>query len=102
MVGVAALIVAQAMIGGFRSNVQEKILQGTDHLNLLKEDNSGIENYRELVERIRRIPGVRAASATIYAPVLLSAGGQLEQAILKGVDTVTGREADEFSSISIE
>lgn len=101
-VGVAALIIAQAMIGGFRSNVQEKILQGTDHLNLLKEDNSGIENYQELTERIRRVPGVSAASATIYAPVLLSVGGQLEQAVLKGVDTTAGQAADEFASISIE
>ena len=101
-VGVAALIIAQAMIGGFRSNVQEKILQGTDHLNLLKEDNSGIENYQELTERIRQISGVRAASATIYAPVLLSVGGQLEQAVLKGVDTTAGQVAEEFASISIE
>ncbi len=101
-VGVAALIIAQAMIGGFRSNVQEKILQGTDHLNLLKEDNGGIENYQELTERIRQVPGVRAASATIYAPVLLSVGGQLEQAVLKGVDTTAGQAADEFASISIE
>jgi lipoprotein-releasing system permease protein len=101
-VGVAALIIAQALIGGFRSNVQEKILQGTDHLNLLKEDNSGIENYRELTGRVGRIPGVSTASATIYAPVLLSAGGQLEQAVLKGVDTTAGRELDEFSSILIE
>jgi len=99
-VGVAALIVAQAMISGFRSNVQEKILQGTDHLNLLKEDNGGIENYRELTERIRQIPGVRAVSATIYAPVLLSSGAQLEQAVLKGVDTSSG--SDELSSIPIE
>jgi lipoprotein-releasing system permease protein len=101
-IGVAALIIAQALIGGFRSNVQEKILQGTDHLNLLREDNGGIENYRELTERIGQIPGVSAASATIYAPVLLSIGGQLEQAVLKGVDTTAGREVDEFSSISIE
>ncbi len=103
-VGVAALIIAQALISGFRSNVQEKILQGTDHLNLLKEDNSGIENYRELTERIGQIPGVRAVSATIYAPVLLSNGGQLEQAVLKGVDTsgFGGRESEELSSITVE
>ena len=113
-VGVAALIIAQAMISGFRSNVQEKILQGTDHLNLLKTDNSGIENYRELTERIRQISGVRAVSATIYAPVLLSNGGQLEQAVLKGVDTSSesarssgpgrsgGRESEELSSITVE
>ncbi|MEP7342089.1 MAG: ABC transporter permease [Acidobacteriota bacterium] len=105
-VGVAALILAQAMVSGFRSNVQEKILQGTDHLNLLKEDNSGIENYRELAGRIRQLPGVQAVSATIYAPVLLSTGGQLEQAVLKGVDTSSfgpGRhETDELSAITIE
>jgi lipoprotein-releasing system permease protein len=99
-IGVAALIVAQAMITGFRSDVQEKILQGTAHLNLLKEDNSGIENYRELVEKVGRVPGVRAASATIYAPVLLGIGDRQEQAILKGVDPDSTREANElFSTI---
>lgn len=100
-VGVAALIVAQAMIHGFRTDVQEKILAGTDHLNLLKEDNSGIENYRELTEQIRRIPGVIEASATIYAPVLLVAHGNQEQAILKGVDTA-GDTSGELSTITIE
>lgn len=100
-VGVAALIVAQAMIHGFRTDVQEKILAGTDHLNLLKEDNSGIENYRELTEQIRRIPGVIEASATIYAPVLLVAHGNQEQTILKGVDTA-GNTSSELSTITIE
>lgn len=94
-VGVAALLIAQSMIHGFRSDVQEKILAGTDHLNLLKEDNSGIEAYKELTERIRRVPGVVEASATIYAPVLLSANGRQEQAVLKGLEN----GVDDASSI---
>ncbi|HQR31558.1 MAG TPA: ABC transporter permease [Blastocatellia bacterium] len=98
-IGVAALLVAQAMIHGFRSDVQEKILAGTDHLNLLKEDNGGIENYRELAERIRKLPGVIEASATIYAPVLLSFSGRQEQAVLKGLDTSS---TNDLSSITIE
>jgi lipoprotein-releasing system permease protein len=102
MIGVAALIVAQAMITGFRSDVQEKILQGTAHLNLLKEDNSGIENYREMVEKAGKVPGVRAASATIYAPVLLGIGDRQEQAILKGVDPNSTREANELFSTIVE
>ncbi|MGH9755726.1 MAG: FtsX-like permease family protein [Blastocatellia bacterium] len=98
--GVAALIVAQALITGFRDDVQDKILQGTAHLNLLKEDNSGIENYRELVERVHAAPGVSAASATIYAQVLLSANGRQEYAVLKGVDLSSPREANEvFSTV---
>lgn len=100
--GVAALIVAQALITGFRADVQDKILQGTAHLNLLKEDNSGIENYRELVERVRAVPGVSAASATIYAQVLLEANGRQEYAVLKGVDPNSPREANEIFSTVIE
>jgi lipoprotein-releasing system permease protein len=101
-VGVAALIVAQALITGFRSDVQEKILQGTAHLNLLKEDNSGIEDYRELIQSVSRVPGVRAASATIYAPVLLNIGDRQEQAILKGFDPGSAQEANEIFSFNLE
>ncbi|HEU0174180.1 MAG TPA: ABC transporter permease [Blastocatellia bacterium] len=98
--GVAALIIAQALIAGFRADVQDKILQGTAHLNLLREDNSGIENYRELVERVRAAPGVSAASATIYAQVLLSSNAHQEYAVLKGVDLSSPSEANEvFSTV---
>ncbi len=100
--GVAALIVAQALITGFRDDVRDRILQGTAHLNLLKEDNSGIENYRELVERVRSVPGVSAASATIYAQVLLDANGRQEYAVLKGVDPDSPHEANEVFSTVIE
>jgi lipoprotein-releasing system permease protein len=100
--GVAALIVAQALFSGFREEVQEKILGGTAHLNLLKSDNSGIENYRELVERMRQAPGVRAASATIYQEALLGAGDRQELGILKGVDFTAPREANEVFATTIE
>lgn len=99
--GVAALIIAQALITGFRADVQDKILQGTAHLNLLKKDNSGIENYRDLVERAAAAPGVSAASATIYAQVLLSSNGRQEYAVLKGVDLSSPREANEIFSTVI-
>jgi len=100
--GVAALVIAQALITGFRADVQDKVLQGTAHLNLLKVDNGGIENYRDLVERVRSAPGVSAASATIYAQVLLSAHGRQEYAVLKGVDLNSPSEAKEVFSTVIE
>jgi lipoprotein-releasing system permease protein len=100
--GVAALIVAQALITGFRSDVQEKLLQGTAHLNLLREDNGGIEGYEDLTRRASQIDGVRTASATSYTPVLLSAGNNQEQAMLKGVDLSAGHEANEVFSTIVE
>jgi lipoprotein-releasing system permease protein len=85
-VGVAALILAQALARGFREEVQEKILSGTAHLNLLRSNNSSMENYRELTAIIQKMPGIRSASATIYTPVILSSGERQEQAVLKGID----------------
>ena len=49
--GVAALIIAQAVVTGFRGEVQQRILAGTAHLNLLRKDNEGIEDYRALAGR---------------------------------------------------
>ena len=102
--GVAALIFAQGLASGFRAEVQGKILAGTAHLNLLKASNEGIENYRDLTKVIRQVPGVSSASATIYEPVLISAGDRQEPAILKGIDSGTaGGDADnELSSSIIE
>jgi lipoprotein-releasing system permease protein len=100
--GVAALVIAQALITGFRADVQDKVLRGTAHLNLLKRDGGVVENYRELVERVRSAPGVSEASATIYAEVLLSAQGHQEYAVLKGVDLNSPREVKEVFSTVIE
>jgi lipoprotein-releasing system permease protein len=100
--GVAALIVAQALITGFRSEVQEKILQGTAHLSLLREDNGGIEDYNDLIKRITKVEGVREASAIIYTHVLLSLGNNQEVAMLKGIDLNAAHEANEVSSTIIE
>ncbi|NDD62478.1 MAG: ABC transporter permease [Acidobacteria bacterium] len=93
--GVAALIIAQALITGFRRDLQEKILQGTAHLNLLRADNRQIDDYQSLTRRLLGVKGVRAAAATIYAPVLIGNGGEGEQAIIKGVDPEAPPEASE-------
>lgn len=85
-VGVAALLVALALATGFREEVQDKILGGTAHLNLLKPDNSGIAEYRALTAQLSQVAGVKAATATMYDQVLLSANERQEPAVLKGVD----------------
>lgn len=101
-VGVAALLVALALVKGFRSEIQDKILQGTAHLNLLKADGGPIENYDAVVAKVSNVPGVVAASATGYEPVLLSIGDRSEQAIVKGVDLTAPSNANEIFSVTVE
>lgn len=101
-VGVAALIIAQAVVTGFRGEVQERILQGTAHLNLLREDNGPIEDSAGLARRLAKLPGIRAVAATSYVPVLLSLGDRQEQVILKGVDLTAPPEANELTTTMVE
>jgi lipoprotein-releasing system permease protein len=85
--GVMALVIALAVTNGFRNTLQRNLLGAMAHINVIpKEPGDGIENWRELAEKLRNMPHVTAVSPVLYSPTyfsgpLLSKGG-----ILKGVD----------------
>jgi lipoprotein-releasing system permease protein len=100
--GVASLITVLAMMTGFRQEFQTKILSGTAHINLGYKTRRPLDNYRELVEKIRRLPHIRAASATLYQRVLISGHNQTDGAILKGVDMHEPPESNEVFQFAAE
>jgi lipoprotein-releasing system permease protein len=100
--GVASLIVVLAMMTGFRQEFQAKILSGTAHLNLTHKERQPIENYRELVSRLRSLPHIRSASATLYQRVLVQGQNDTEGAVLKGVDLSAPRDANEVFQFTLE
>jgi lipoprotein-releasing system permease protein len=101
-IGIAALVFALALMHGFRAEIQNKLLQGTAHLNILKANGSEIENYAELAQQIAKTPGVIAAAATTYTPTILGIGERNEQAILKGVDLSASESANEVFTTTIQ
>jgi lipoprotein-releasing system permease protein len=100
--GVASLIIVLAMMTGFREEFQAKILSGTAHLNLTHKSNRPIENYSEMVQRVRKLPHIRAASATLYHQVLIQGESGSAGAILKGVDVTAPSEANEIFQFATE
>jgi lipoprotein-releasing system permease protein len=100
--GVASLITVLAMMTGFREEFQTKILSGTAHLNLMRKDGRPIENYRELEERLLKLPQIRAASATLYHRVLIQGKRDIEGALLKGVDLSAPKPANEVFQFTIK
>lgn len=84
--GVASLIIVLAMMTGFRQEFQAKILSGTAHINLTHKTRRPIENYQEIVARLKALPHIRSASATLYERVLIQGHNETEGAVLKGVD----------------
>lgn len=83
--GVMALIVALSISAGFREDLQNKLLRGTSHINVLpKEIRYGISSYPALAEKIKSVPGVQSALPAIYQVVLIIAGRQ-QPVYLKGI-----------------
>jgi len=91
-----------AMMTGFRQEFQARILSGTAHINLGHKSHRPIENYKELVTRLQRLPHIRSASATFYQRVLIQGYNQTDGAILKGVDMSAPAEANEVFQFATE
>lgn len=84
--GVAALIVALALGNGFRDEMRDKILQGTEHLSVLRTDGHPIEDQATVAERLRKIEGVVSASATTYDGALARGSKGSAYAVLRGIE----------------
>jgi len=85
--GVMALVVALAVTNGFRNTLQGNLLRAMAHINVMeKEPLNGIENWRTMCTRLRKVPHVVAVVPALYSPVFLSGPVQSKGAILKGVD----------------
>jgi len=84
-VGVASLIIALAITNGMRHDLQDRLLSSTAHVELMRVQDDGIRNWRELTARLARLPHVTAASPGLYEPVLISRGARSGGALIKGI-----------------
>ena len=85
--GVMALVVGLAITSGFRTTLQGNLLRAMAHINVMeKEPLNGIENWREMAARLRKVPHVTAVAPALYTPVFLSGTVQSKGAVLKGID----------------
>jgi lipoprotein-releasing system permease protein len=85
-IGVMALIIAIALITGFQSDVQDKILGSTSHIMVQDMLGEGLRDYSQLIDRVKSQDEVIGASPVVYETVLFSGPFQSHGGILKGVD----------------
>jgi lipoprotein-releasing system permease protein len=85
-IGVAALVIAIALITGFQGDVQDKILGATSHVMVSDLGGQGLADYEEAAEKIRRLPGVESVSPVVYNTVLITGIGESSGALVKGID----------------
>lgn len=84
-VGVAALIIAMALMTGLQGELQDKILGSSAHVFVFKPA-VGIDDYRGEVAKIRAIAGVTGAAPAVMGKAMISGIGQPGFVAIKGID----------------
>jgi lipoprotein-releasing system permease protein len=100
--GVASLIIALAINNGFRQDLQDRLLETTSHVTLLRVQDDGIKDWRPLIERLSHQPHVVAATPTIYEEVMISRGPRARGAVLKGmIPASENKVSDLLKSVTV-
>jgi len=83
--GVAALIIALAITNGMQRDLQDRLVDTSSHVQLMRVAGDGIRDWQPLIERLRHTPHVVAASAELNDPVMVAHGARPGFALLVGV-----------------
>jgi lipoprotein-releasing system permease protein len=91
-VGVTALIVVLGVMNGLRDDLRERILVANPHLRVLTYGSGlRLDDWPAVLQRIRRQPGVVAASPEVISQAGITAGQDYGEGVnLLGFDPDTG------------
>jgi len=91
-VGVMALVLVLGVMNGLQQDLREKILVANPHLRVLTYgEGLRVDDWRHVLELVRRSPGVVAAAPFVLTQGLISAGHDYaEGVVVLGVEPDTG------------
>ncbi|HEY4648004.1 MAG TPA: ABC transporter permease, partial [Gemmatimonadales bacterium] len=94
-VGVTALIVVLGVMNGLRDDLRERILVANPHLRVLTYGSGlRLDDWQPVLQRVRRHPGVVAASPEVISQAGITAGQDYGEGVnLLGFDPDTGRRS---------
>jgi lipoprotein-releasing system permease protein len=94
-VGVMALVVVLGVMTGLQNDLREKILVVNPHLRVLTYgEGLRLDDWRDVLARVRRTPGVEAAAPFVLTQGLISAGHDYAEGVpILGIEPDTGARA---------
>ena len=84
--GVAALIGTVGIMTGFKEDIQAKILGTTAHVIVQDRMRDNMEQYDPVVEQVKSVPDVVAATPFVLRQVLLTSESGVQGIVLRGID----------------
>lgn len=88
IIGVMALNVVLAVMGGFEEELREKILGVSSHLVVLSYDGP-MKDYAEIRDEALDFPGVVGASPFIYGQGMIASERNVSGSVVRGIDPKT-------------
>src|SRR5439155_652379 len=90
-IGVMALVIVLGVMNGMQNDLREKILVVNPHLRILTYgEGLRLDDWPEVITKVRRTPGVVAAAPFVLTQGLISAGHDYAEGVaVIGVDAVT-------------
>lgn len=94
-VGVATLVIVLGVMNGLQNDLREKILVVNPHLRVLTYgEGLRLDDWADVLAKVRRTPGVEAAAPFVLTQGLISAGHDYAEGVaVIGVETDTGTRA---------
>ncbi len=83
--GVMTLIVVLSVMGGFESDLKQKILGTNSPILVTSYEDKGIKNYGEVMKKILAIPHVKGVTPFTYDEVMLTSPSGVSGIVLKGI-----------------
>lgn len=80
---------AISVMGGFSSDLKRKILGNNAHIVVDTASQSSWSDYAPVLERVRAIPGVVAATPVVQGEVMASSASNLAGVVVHGIDPAT-------------
>lgn len=82
--GVAALIIVMSVMNGFRAELFDKIVGLNGHA-IVQGYNGRLADWRDVLQEVRKTPGVTEASPLIEQPLLATSNGRVEAILVRGM-----------------
>ncbi|MCG3121459.1 MAG: Lipoprotein-releasing system transmembrane protein LolE [bacterium] len=86
MIGTAALIVVFSVMNGFESELRARIIGFDSHIKLRAFHDRGVENYREVLDKLKGIPHIAAAAPYILDKAMIISRERKEGVQIKAID----------------
>ena len=93
-VGVMALVIALALMTGLQGELRDRIVGSNPHVYVW--NTKGIADYHAEVDKLRQIPHVVGAAPAILGQGLISASGETQPLVVKGIDATLEQQVTDI------